>query len=146
MSEMIFHAENDDQIQACFPAMQVLRPHLLADTFLSKVKWQQSQGYRLLCLEVGQEVKSMAGYRVLDFLAWGKVLYIDDLVTLPGEKRKGYAGQLLDWLIAYAQDKGCDAVHLDSGYQHNAAHRLYLNKGFELNCHHFALKLPPEHA
>jgi GNAT superfamily N-acetyltransferase len=139
----ISHAETDEQIQACFPPLQVLRPHLDEAAFLAAVKQQQLQGYRLLFLQAEGEVKSVAGYRMLHFLAWGKVLYIDDLVTLPGEKRKGYAGQVLDWLIDYARTQACDAVHLDSGYQRYDAHRLYLNKGFELNSHHFALKLPP---
>lgn len=138
----IAYAETDEQIQACFPVLKVLRPHLDEVAFLPKVKRQQSQGYRLLFLVADDDVKSVAGYRMLEFLAWGKVLYIDDLITLPAEKRRGYAGQLLDWLIAYARTQACDGVHLDSGYQRQDAHRLYLNKGFTLNCHHFALVFP----
>jgi GNAT superfamily N-acetyltransferase len=138
----IQHAETDNLIQKCFPALKVLRPHLDEATFVEKVRRQQAQGYRLLCLEIENEIKSAAGYRILEFMAWGKVLYIDDLITLPTEKRKGYGGQLLDWLIAHAKTEDCSEVHLDSGYHRNDAHRLYLNKGFDLNCHHFALKLP----
>ncbi len=140
-TETIQHAETDAQIQKCFPALKVLRPHLEESSFLGTLRRQQTQGYRLLYLEVDDEVKSAAGYRLLEYLAYGKVLYIDDLITLPTEKRKGYGGQMLDWLIAYAKTQACDQVHLDSGYQRHDAHRLYLNKGFDLACHHFALKL-----
>lgn len=141
MSIIISHAETDAQIIACFPAMKVLRPHLDEVEFLPAVRMQQSQGYRLLYLEADDIITSAAGYRILHFLAWGKVMYIDDLITLPSEKRKGYAGQLLDWLIAEAKLHNCDGLHLDSGYQRADAHRLYLNKGFTLNCHHFAIAL-----
>ncbi|MHB8629251.1 MAG: GNAT family N-acetyltransferase [Aggregatilineales bacterium] len=143
MTVTIQHAETDEHIQQCFPALKALRPHLDETTFLAQVKRQQMQGYRLLFLQTEGEFRSVAGYRILEFLAWGKILYIDDLITLPGEKRKGYAGQLLDWLIAYAKTQGCAQIHLDSGYQRHDAHRLYLNKGLDLNCHHFALQLPP---
>ena len=37
--------------------------------------------------------------------------------------------------------KGYDAVTLDSGYQRLAAHRLYLNKGFNLSSHHFSKQI-----
>jgi GNAT superfamily N-acetyltransferase len=140
MSQVIFQAETDEQIQRCFPLMAVLRPHLAESTFLAQIKRQQQQNYRLLCLEVDNELVSAAGYRLAEFLAWGRVLYIDDLITSPTQKRKGYAGQLLDWLIEYAKTEGCQQVHLDSGYLRYDAHRLYLNKGLELNCHHFALR------
>jgi GNAT superfamily N-acetyltransferase len=135
------HAETDEQIMACFPVMKVLRPHLEETTFLAAIRRQQAQGYKLLYIESEGMVKSAAGYRIQDFLAWGKTLYIDDLITMPGLTRQGYAGQLLDWLIDHARAEGCDSVHLDSGYQRQHAHRLYLNKGFILACHHFAIDL-----
>jgi GNAT superfamily N-acetyltransferase len=69
------------------------------------------------------------------------VVYIDDLTTLPEARGKGFARALLDWLIAHTKDSGCDAVHLDTGYGRHAAHRLYLSRGFELNCHHMAVDL-----
>ena len=141
MSIAIAHAETDAQIMACFSVMQVLRPHLEEARFLSMVRQQEAEGYRLLYLDANGVVTSAAGYRIAHFLAWDKVLYIDDLITLPTEKRRGYAGQLLDWLIAEARRLDCDGVHLDSGYQRAEAHRLYLNKGFTLNCHHFAIDL-----
>lgn len=141
MTSQILQAETDGQITACFDLFKGLRPHLERERFLERVRKQQSQGYIMLCLRLDGAVKSAAGFRVLDFLAWGKVLYIDDLITAPDAKRRGYAGQLLDWIVQRARDLNCDAVHLDSGYTRHDAHRLYLRKGFRLNCHHFALEL-----
>lgn len=81
----------------------------------------------------------MAGFRFAEFLAWGKVLYIDDLTTLSGETSQGFAGALLAWLIEHARVHGCQGVHLDSGYHRHHAHRIYLNKGFQLSSRHFSL-------
>jgi predicted GNAT family N-acyltransferase len=80
-------------------------------------------------------------YRVLEFLAWGKVLYIDDLISDAATRRNGYATKILKWVISEAKKQKCDQVHLDSGPQRHDAHRLYLNHGFKIIGHHFALDL-----
>ncbi len=136
----IFIANTDAEIESCFPVFSVLRPHLKEEDFVPQVRRQQAQGYRILALEDEGVVKSVAGFRLAEFLAWGKVLYVDDLSTLPGETSKGFAGSLLDWLIDHAKSSGCNGIHLDTGYARHAAHRLYLRKGLQFNCHHLALE------
>ena len=141
MDTRIFIANTDAEIESCFPVFSPLRPHLPKSEFLPQVRRQQAQSYQILALAHEGSIKSVAGFRRCEFLAWGSVLYIDDLATLPGETSRGFAGALLDWLIAHAKSERCRAVHLDSGYGRHAAHRLYLGKGFLLNSHHLALEL-----
>src|SRR4030095_16225096 len=124
MTPTIFLANSDTEIEECFDVYKELRPHITRAEFLPQVRRQQAQGFSILALLHEGAIKSAAGFRVLEFLAWGKVLYIDDLITLPAEKRRGYAGQLLDWLIQRARDLQCDGVHLDTGYARHDAHRL----------------------
>lgn len=137
----LFHPSSDDELAACFPAFLALRPHLSAHAFVQQVHRQSAQGYRIVAVRAGNQVPSAAGYRVAEFLAWGKVLYVDDLTTLEAARGQGHGGALLDWLIDHARDQGCNAVHLDSGYQRHAAHRLYLHRGFVLSSHHLTLAL-----
>lgn len=140
----ILHATSEADIAACFPVFKVLRPHLVEAEFVPRVLRQQTQGYRLCYIQDSGTVVAAAGYRSLEFLAWGKVLYVDDLITLPAKRGSGFAGALMDSLIRQARELGCDQLHLDSGYQRNDAHRLYLKKGMHLDCHHFAMHLRPE--
>ncbi len=137
----IFQPTSDAELADCFPAFHALRPHLGPDAFIEQVRRQAEQGYRIVALRAGDQVPSAAGYRFAEFLAWGKVLYVDDLTTHESARGQGHGGALLDWLIGQAREQGCHAVHLDSGYQRHAAHRLYLNKGFVLSSHHLALAL-----
>jgi GNAT superfamily N-acetyltransferase len=141
MDPRIFIAQSDREISDCFSVFKVLRPHVSEDAFLPQVRRQQVQGYQILALRNDGVVKSAAGFRFVEFLAWGKGIYIDDLITMPDEKRRGFAGQLLDWVIAHARENGCAGVHLDTGYARHDAHRLYLRKGFRFDCHHLALDL-----
>ena len=141
----VLHANSDAEISACFPVVKFLRPHLEEAAFLATVRRQSAQGYQLVFIQNADAVVSAAGFRILEFLAWGKVLYVDDLITDPAQRGRGLGSTLLDWLITHARAEHCAELHLDSGYLRHAAHRLYLNKGLELSCHHFALKLgvPP---
>jgi GNAT superfamily N-acetyltransferase len=140
-SPEIFIATTPQEIDFCFNAFAALRPQLKRDSFYAQVARQALQGYQILALRAQGQVLSVAGFRLVEFLAWGKVLYIDDLSSLPEARGLGYAGQLLDWLIERAKSQQCQSIHLDTGYQRHAAHRLYLRKGFELNCHHMVLGL-----
>lgn len=135
----IFLAHSDAQLEPCFDAFQALRPHLKREGFIDQIRRQQAQGYQVLALEHDGLIKSVAGFRLAEFLAWGKIVYIDDLSTLADCRGQGFAGLLLDWISAFARQQGCSAVHLDSGYARHAAHRLYLNKGFVLGAHHLSM-------
>lgn len=128
------------QLQACFRVFSYLRPHLNESAFLSQVGKQQTEGYKIAYVEKNGRVVAASGYRIAHFLAWGRVLYVDDLVTDPEETCQGFGGAILNWLIEQAKHAGCDEIHLDTGYQRHDAHRLYLNKGFRLASHHMSLK------
>ncbi len=139
---MIESATIEEEISACYPLMVQLRPYLTdRDQFVQQVLRQINDGYQLVYIQVDGEIKALMGFRILEFLAYGKMLYIDDLVTDSQTRRKGFAGKLLEWAIQKAKEVDCDQVHLDSGFVRHEAHRLYLNHRFQLKGHHFALDL-----
>jgi len=141
VAENIQLANTSEEIRLCYKIMCQLRTHLQdEETFVAQVKRQLQQGYCLAYLQL-DGIAALAGFRFLEFLAWGKVLYIDDLITDTEARRNGYGGQLLQWLIGQAKEAGCHQVHLDSGPQRYDAHRLYLNHGFKIIGHHFSFKL-----
>jgi predicted RNase H-like nuclease (RuvC/YqgF family) len=81
----------EEQIRACHRVMQQLRPHLREEQdFVEQVQRQLAEGYHLAYCEDRGEVRALAGFRYLEFLAWGKVLYIDDLITGSETRRSGH--------------------------------------------------------
>lgn len=138
---LVKSATTDADIARCFPVMVQLRPHLTSDTFLQKVKKNAAAGFKLAYVEVDDEVRAVAGYRISDNLAWGHFLYVDDLVTDERVRSTGCGGFLFDWLVDQAKQNKCEQFHLDSGVQRFGAHRFYLNKRMDITSHHFALKL-----
>jgi GNAT superfamily N-acetyltransferase len=135
-------AIDEPEIKACFPAMRELRPHLSENDFVAQVQRQMhNHDYILVYLVAEEQIVAVAGYRVAEFLAWGRVLYVDDLVCRAAFQQHGYGGTLLDWLMAQAKTLCCDQFHLDSGMHRYNAHRLYLNRKLQITSHHFAKEL-----
>ncbi len=131
-----------DEIIQSFDAFTELRSHLTnKEKFITQVQEQQKEGYEITAIEENGEIVACIGFRFLTTLAWGRIIYIDDLITKEKTRGKGYGKTLLDHVIQIGQDRFCDAVHLDTGYARHAAHKIYLKQGFEFNCHHIALKL-----
>lgn len=130
-------AVTDSQVNACFAAMQALRPHLDEHAFLGIVRKMQRDGYQLAALLVAGRVTAVAGFRIKRTLFCDKFLYVDDLSTLLTEQSKGFGKLLLDWLRERARAEGCAELRLDSGLQRTDAHRFYQRNGVEPVALHF---------
>ena len=104
---------------------------------------QRPEGYRLVASfdEEGRAVVA-AGFRAGHNLAWGRFLYVDDLITLPEARGEGHATALLRWMLDEAARLDCGQVHLDSGTERHVAHRLYLGVGMHISSHHFRIDSP----
>ena len=127
--------------------MKLLRPGIGSEAdFVERVNTvQRPAGYRLAASfgDGDEQAAAVAGFRVGHYLAWGDLLYCDDLSSRPEFRRQGHASQLLDWLIGEARRLGCTQFHLDSGVgiDRQDAHRLYMSKGMRIGSHHFQLDL-----
>lgn len=141
MTTNIHVAQTDEAIGACCAVMRQLRPHIPAEDFVPRIRAQMADGYRLAALADDGSIVALAGYRYGVNLAWGRFLYVDDLVTADSARSRGYGRQLMAWLIEEAREHACDELHLDSGVQRFAAHRFYLTAGFDITSHHFAMSL-----
>ena len=141
MKARIRLAETRDEVARCHAVMRELRPHLELSSFVEQVARQRTEGYQLAYLEAEETVQACAGYRILEYLAFGRTLYVDDLVTAEIARSRGFGAELMAWLAAEARATNCAQLHLDSGVQRFGAHRFYLRERMDIIAHHFALKL-----
>ena len=138
---MIAIAETDSEIEECYTVMAELRPRFTREDFLPTVKRLTAKtDFRLVYLK-DEEVKAVGGFRIAEWLAGGKYLEIEDLVSKDGERSKGYGGALFDWLVEHAKREGCDHIRLMSHVTRFGAHRFYLRKGMNIEAHYFSMKL-----
>ena len=134
-------ANTDAEILACFPVMHELRPNLEGSNFIERIRRQMAQGYKLAYTSKRSKPVACMGFREMDTLYAGKIVYIDDLVTMGTERSKGCGEALIKWAAEFAKSRNCKAVHLDSGTQRHDAHRFYLREKFHISSFHFALDL-----
>ncbi|MCG3138111.1 MAG: hypothetical protein HJJLKODD_01971 [Phycisphaerae bacterium] len=134
-------ANSSSELHRAYPVMVQLRPHLSAADFLAQVQRQQQFGYQLALLEYQQQIAAAAGFRISEYLAWGRAMYVDDLVTDSAQRSAGFGRQLFDWLVSHAREQGCKQLHLDSGVQRFDAHRFYLTRRMRISSHHFMMEL-----
>ncbi|GAA5217444.1 GNAT family N-acetyltransferase [Corallincola platygyrae] len=115
-----------------------LRTQFTFGALLHQVKKQIEQGYQLACVYDGNKMVAVGGFIMGLKLAWGKHIYVDDVIVLPEERSKGAGKVLIDWLKQHARAEGCDQLHLDSGVQRFDAHRFYLREGLNIASHHLS--------
>ena len=125
-------------------ALRELRPDV--EDLGQRIVDQQEGGYRLAGVVVAGQgsAVAVAGFRVTTNLAWGRHLYVDDLVTRREFRGRGHGRALLAWLQEQARHDGCGEVHLDSGVggDRHDAHALYHAAGLRITSHHFAGPVP----
>jgi GNAT superfamily N-acetyltransferase len=138
---IIKSVETDQEIQLCFSLMKQLRPHLQESEFVSLIRRQYHSGYRLVMLLNDDLPVCLAGYRVSENLAWGRFLYIDDLITAADRRSQGNGAALLGWLKEEARRQRCQQIHCDSGLQREHAHRFYERESLPKTGYHFASSL-----
>jgi hypothetical protein len=139
--EMIREMTTDAEILSTFRVMSELRPHLKEEEYLETVRRMgRNHGYRVAAKLEDGSCACVAGFRINECLAYGRHLYLDDLVSPESERSKGSGKEVFAWLVKLAKDADCSQLHLDSGVQRHGAHRFYLRERMDIVFYHFALK------
>jgi GNAT superfamily N-acetyltransferase len=134
----------DEDLAGAHQVMVQLRPAYGPQEFAERVRrMMEQESYRLALLRVDgePEVVAAAGFSVGENLAWGRYLYVHDLVTDDTRRSAGHGRALFDWLVGYGRKEGCAQLHLDSGVKRFDAHRFYLCRGMKIASHHFSMEL-----
>lgn len=139
MSMTVALAESEADLRRVSAVLRQLRDSFDERTLIQQIKTQQREGYRIAYVESGGEVLCVAGFVVATKLAWGRHIYVDDLVTAETRRSEGAGAVMIEWLKAHARELGCDQLHLDSGVQRFGAHRFYLRHEFVISSHHFSI-------
>jgi GNAT superfamily N-acetyltransferase len=132
-------AESDGELARISGVLLQLRTAFDRESLLAQIKKQRQLGYQVAYVESAGEVVCVAGFVVGTKLAWGRHIYVDDLVTVENQRSKGAGAKMIAWLKSHARELGCNQLHLDSGVQRFAAHRFYLRERFNIASHHFSI-------
>jgi GNAT superfamily N-acetyltransferase len=134
-------AGTDAEIAACYDVMAELRPRIPRQDFVRRVRELQAVTGLTLAFLDEDGIQAVAGYRISDWLAGGRYLEIEDLVTADGARSRGHGGRLFDWIVELARREGCGQVRLVSHVRRLDAHRFYQRKGMIHEANYFSLSV-----
>jgi GNAT superfamily N-acetyltransferase len=141
----IKHIESNADLEASFPVMQELRPHLSdRAAYVAQIAQQRTQGYRLLAALCDDVIVGLAGYRLQDNLIYGRFVYVDDLVVTASLHRSGLGARLLQAARQQAITLRCKHFVLDTGLHMALAQRFYFRQGLLARGMHFVEPLAQE--
>ena len=135
----VYLLQSDSELDKIGEAILQLRPQYDLQSLKIQIEKQQKSGYKIAYVKQNEEIICVAGFVIGEKLAWGKHIYIDDLVTRDAYRSTGAGTFLINWFKQYAIENGCQQLHLDSGIQKFPAHRFYLRERFNIASHHFSI-------
>ena len=113
-----------------------LRPQLPSDYAL-RLQEVFAGGARMAVVVDGDDVVSVAIWRIIENTYEGRRLYVDDLVSDEVKRSHGAGRMMLGWLETKARALACDVLALDSGVQRTRAHRFYFREGMYISAYCF---------
>jgi GNAT superfamily N-acetyltransferase len=122
--------ESDDWVSA-WRVIRQLRNSLSDEEYLSRVAAARQEGYRLFMLEQDGRNVGAIGLRIVNDLANGRSLYVDDLVVDEDTRSQGHGHALIEFAREQARVEGCNAIRLSSNLQRVRAHAFYEREGFD---------------
>jgi len=85
-----------------------------------------------LCAESGQRVVGFGSLTIKSNL-WNEAFvgFVDEMVVDGAHRGRGIGTQILDHLISWAHERGCNRIELDSAFHRKDAHTFYERRGFQ---------------
>jgi hypothetical protein len=132
-------ADNQSDFQSLAVVMQQLRTQFPVSYIKKQMIEQMEAGYQIAYIEDKGEILCVVGFVFGQKLAWGKHIYVDDLVTNEQVRSNSAGATMIKWLKTHAKNNGCQQLHLDAGVQRYMTHKFYLREGFIIASHHFSI-------
>jgi GNAT superfamily N-acetyltransferase len=118
--------ETDADIEAVFPVILELRPHLTFREYTALMTEAKIRDdYEIVAIFDGPKCLAAMGFRILFDFVHGKHLYIDDLVVAEGSRSKGMGAELLKYAERVAIEKKCKGLRLCTGVNRKDSQRFY---------------------
>jgi len=119
------------ELEPIYDVLGQLRKELSYKEFEDLIYDMRHMEYKMIGLLERGELITYAGVAVQTNLYHKRHLYVYDLVTDEVHRGKGYAKEMLAYLVDYAKTAMCENIVLSSGFSKERAHKFYEKNGFE---------------
>lgn len=119
----------------------LLEPALSTAIVQERAQQMRAEGWRCIGAQVDGTLVAMAGYSRRIHLFSGPVLYVENVVVVPGWRTHGLGQALMQWIEAHARETGCSKITLDAYAVNHAAQAFYQHLGYDPRGVHFVKDL-----
>jgi len=134
--------KQESQLDAIFPIIKQLRPHLNIANFKELIVQMSSENYEVwACLNAEKEILAIAGIRVYTDFVRGPHLYIDDLICDQRHRSSGVGAFLLHEIEKVAMAKGIPNLRLSCVIENLGALKFYERLGWQRRAYALVKKI-----
>lgn len=123
---------------AAFMVVAQVSPDLPLDMFLDRAGRARRGGWRLFVALLDGEPAAAVGFRLLEDLAWGRSLLVEQLVVDTSLRGRGIGTALMGRMADLGRLTLCDHVRVSVGLHQPAAHRFLISIGMRQTSAGFA--------
>ncbi len=125
------------EIHSIIPFLQLLNDKIDETILHQRLTEMISQGYECVGIYDGDKRIGICGLWTLTKYYVGKHMEPDNVIVSPDYRGQHIGEQLMDWVHAYAKQKGCVAAELNCYVTNNAGVKFWMNQGYKILGFHF---------
>ncbi len=133
---MEFRKLTEEDLLSLLELYKQLQPDDSLSSEKSKIVWQEIQNNPNIqyfgAVDDGKVVSTCYAVYIPNLTRNNRgICFIENVVTDEKYRNRGLASKVIDMAVAYAKEKDCYKVILQSGTAREEAHRFYESKGFD---------------
>ncbi len=133
---MEFRKLMEEDLLSLLELYKQLQPDDSLSSEKSKIVWQEIQNNPNIqyfgAVDDGKVVSTCYAVYIPNLTRNNRgICFIENVVTDEKYRNRGLASKVIDMAVAYAKEKDCYKVILQSGTARGEAHRFYESKGFD---------------
>ncbi|WP_026668396.1 MULTISPECIES: GNAT family N-acetyltransferase [Butyrivibrio] len=133
---MEFRKLTEEDLLSLLELYKQLQPDDSLSSEKSKIVWQEIQNNPNIqyfgAVDDGKVVSTCYAVYIPNLTRNNRgICFIENVVTDEKYRNRGLASKVIDMAVAYAKEKDCYKVILQSGTARGEAHRFYESKGFD---------------
>lgn len=133
---MEFRKLTEEDLLSLLELYKQLQPDDSLSSEKSKIVWQEIQNNPDIqyfgAVDDGKVVSTCYAVYIPNLTRNNRgICFIENVVTDEKYRNRGLASKVIDMAVAYAKEKDCYKVILQSGTARGEAHRFYESKGFD---------------
>jgi GNAT superfamily N-acetyltransferase len=121
----IVELRTEQEYLEAYPVMHELREHLSRSDYVELITRLARTGYRLFAVRTNDRIVALAGLSIATNFAYGKHMWVYDMITVSSERSKGFGSALLTHIEKLARREDCNLIAFSSAAWCEEEHRFY---------------------